>query len=154
VRAFFYDTWAFIALANRGDAHHDLCSEGDRSLEAMGYAAVTSDYVLDETLTGLHVGAGAGVALAFLDLIDARIDAEDLMLLEVTSTRRAEAIRIFRRLCPQAPRLSFTDCTTFALMRELGLTAAFTADRHFHLAGGGIRPLLDLRKGTLHWRSP
>ncbi|MBI2892265.1 MAG: type II toxin-antitoxin system VapC family toxin [Deltaproteobacteria bacterium] len=154
MRAFFYDTWAFIALANADDPHHDLCAEGDRALEEGGYVATTSDYVLDETLTGLHVGAGSRVALELADLVEARIAGGDLKLLEVTSERRAEALRTFRRLCPKSPRLSFTDCTSFVLMRELRMTAAFTADRHFHLAGGGIRPLLERHKGILRWKAP
>jgi predicted nucleic acid-binding protein len=31
--------------------------------------------------------------------------------------------------------VSFTDCTSFVLMRTLGLQAAFTFDRHFKRAG-------------------
>jgi predicted nucleic acid-binding protein len=30
---------------------------------------------------------------------------------------------------------SFTDCTSFALMRELSVSEAFTFDRHFREAG-------------------
>ena len=35
---------------------------------------------------------------------------------------------------------SYTDCTSFALMRRLGLTVAVTTDRHFRQAGFGQLP--------------
>ncbi len=151
MKAVFYDTWGFIGLANSSDPCHEVCAEGDLLLEKVGCVPATSDYVLDETLTGLHVAAGSRVALEFADLFETRVEAGELMLLEVTSDRRAEALRLFRRLCPKAPRLSFTDCTSFVLMRELRITAAFTADGHFRLAGGGIRPLVELHKGVHRW---
>jgi predicted nucleic acid-binding protein len=123
-------------------------------LEAAGFVAVTSDYILDETLTGLHVGAGAQVALRMLDLLTTSIAAESLLLLEVTMLRRGRAIDLFRRLAPQTPRLSFTDCTSMALMKELDIEVAFSADRHFHRGGRGIRPLFEERRGQLHLRLP
>lgn len=38
---------------------------------------------------------------------------------------------------------SFTDCTGFALMRELGKKTAFTLGENFKLAGFEIYPLID-----------
>ena len=35
---------------------------------------------------------------------------------------------------------SFTDCTSFAIMRELRLRAALTTDRHFRQAGFDLVP--------------
>jgi predicted nucleic acid-binding protein len=36
--------------------------------------------------------------------------------------------------------VSFTDCTSVAVMRELKLTAVITTDRHFHQMGFQILP--------------
>jgi uncharacterized protein len=147
VRAFFYDTWGFMALANRGDPDHSAATQADHELEALGYAATTSDYVLDETLTLLHAVAGARVALAFLDLFESRVAGEELLLLQVTGDRHARSLSLFRRLAAKVPRISFTDCTSLCLMQELGIELAFTADAHFRAAGRGIRPLF-ARKGS------
>ncbi len=143
MRAFFYDTWAFVALANRGDPHHELAADADRALAREGYVATTSDYVLDETLTLLHAAAGARVATMFADLLEERMNADNVLLLEVTAPRREAGLELFRRLAPDVPRLSFTDCTSFAVMTELGIEIAFTADRHFTRPGAGIRPLIE-----------
>jgi uncharacterized protein len=154
LRAFFYDTWAFVALANTADPWHALSVHADRKLEEKGLAAVTSDYVLDETITLLHLTAGFPVAERFLDNVQARIEGKDLLLADVSVSRREQALAVFRRLGRGSPGLSFTDCTSFVLMRELGIRTAFTGDADFHRAGGGIRPLLLRRGRTLHLELP
>jgi uncharacterized protein len=148
LRAFFYDTWGFVALANRGDPGHPVAAAVDRRLEQLGYAAVTSDYVLDETLTLLCAAAGGLVAVKFLDDLIARINGGDLQLVEVSSARREHAFRLFRKHCASERQFSFTDATSFAIMHELGIRDAFTADGHFRRAGKGVRPLIEkLRRG-------
>ena len=149
MRAFFYDTWAFVALADAKDPHHALAHEADLFLEKEGYVAVTSDYVVDETLTLLNAAGGAKVAVAFADGLFDRVQAQELLLAEVSRARREEAWALFKKLAPAERRLSFTDCTSFAIMRELACGLAFTADRHFHRAGKGIRPLFERKEGKL-----
>lgn len=150
MRAFYYDTWAFLALANRRDPHHEVAAQLDAALEQARYVAVTSHDVLDETVTGLHITAGHSVALRFLELMEARVRGSELMLVEPTADRREAAAGLFRRLAPDTPRLSLTDCSSMTVMQELGIELAFTADRHFHRAGPGIRPLLQPGPSGLH----
>jgi predicted nucleic acid-binding protein len=154
VRAWFYDTWGFLALANARDEDHAAAADADRWREDHAILVVTTDYVLDETLTALHALAGAEVAIRFLDLLEARVAAETVMLAQVTMERRERALATFRRLAPDVPRLSLTDCTSFVLMEELELDSAFTADRHFHRAGTEIRPLFTVRRGRLLFSPP
>ena len=148
-RSFLYDTWAFVALADRRDPGHAVAVELDRALERGGFSATTTDYVIDETLTLLHAAAGHRVSLAFLDALGDRLACAELLLLEIGERRRERATEVFRRLAPSEPRLSFTDATSFAVMAELGVELAFTADRHFYRAGGGITPLVERRGARL-----
>ena len=154
MRGFLYDAWAFVALCNSADSHHAAAAGLDLELERRGYVGVTTDHVFDETLTWLHRAAGSRVALVFADLFAARVAADDLLLVEVNGVRRAQALALFRRLSREEPRLSFTDCTSFAVMHELGLELAFTADQHFHRAGKRVRPLLVGERDRLVARLP
>jgi len=154
VRACFIDTWAYLALANRRDAGHEIAIEVDRFLAEEGWIAVTSDWVLDETVTQLHLLAGAKVVTRFLDDLDAQLKARQLMLLNVSTPRFDAGLRQFRALAPKVPRLSLTDCTSFALMTELEVRWAFTADRHFFAAGPRIGPLVTLVDNAFTFRAP
>lgn len=154
MRACFFDTWAYIALANRRDAGHEVALDVDRFLAEEGWIAVTSDWVLDETVTQLHLLAGAKVVTQFLDDLDAQLKARQLMLLNVSTPRFDAAIKLFRKLAPKVPRLSLTDCTSFALMTELEVRWAFTADKHFYSAGPRVGPLVSLVDGEFTFRAP
>jgi uncharacterized protein len=145
--AFFYDTWAFVALADRRDPAHVLAVELDEQLERRGFVAVTTDYVLDESVTLLQAAAGASVSVAFLGIVRDRCLGQDLKLVTIGELRRERAELVFGKLAREERRLSFTDATSFAVMSEFGIELAFTADRHFHRAGTRIRPLVELRKG-------
>jgi uncharacterized protein len=58
---------------------------------------------------------------------------------EVIDGDRAERARtIFFRY--RDKNFSFTDCTSFAVMRELRLRAVLTTDRHFRQAGFELLP--------------
>jgi predicted nucleic acid-binding protein len=150
----FHDTWAYLALANDADPGHATAVEVDEHLDSVGAVAITSDWILDETLTALNATAGHRVALAFLDGIEAQVEAGDVTVLHVSVARRERAVTLFRRLCRDTPRLSLTDCTSFAVMHELSITHAFTVDPHFNKAGKGVRPLVERRGNGLAFRRP
>jgi predicted nucleic acid-binding protein len=154
VRTCFVDTWAYLALANRKDAGHAVAHEVDLFLDEEGWVRATSEWILDETLTQLHALAGASVATRFLDDLDAQLRSRSLLLLTVSPPRFEATVRKFRALAPSVPRLSLTDCSSFALMEELEIRWAFTADRHFYAAGPRIGPLVARDEGRLVFRAP
>jgi predicted nucleic acid-binding protein len=126
----FVDTGALAALGHRQDQHH---VEARQALEALGRRKrplLTSTYVLDELYTLLRFRWDHRTAVAYGERL-AR--SRWLRVLDVTDGTRLAAWQIFVRYDDQA--FSFTDCTSFALMHELGLRDAFAFERHFEAAG-------------------
>lgn len=150
----FVDTWGFVAQADRRDAWHSAATEALTELSAGGWGLATSTDVIDEAVTAVSALLGGKAAVQFLGDLEAMALGEELAVIAITEARRAAGAKVFRRLAPEVPRLSLTDCTSFAVMHELGLTLALTGDQHFTRAGKGIRPLF-LRSGqSLEFRPP
>jgi predicted nucleic acid-binding protein len=91
---------------------------------------VSTDYVLDETLTLIRARLGLPAARKWWDDVD---QSRRLRWEWVDPPRLRRALALFFRW--KDKRFSFTDCTSFTIMRELGLRRALTPDRHFRQAG-------------------
>ena len=136
----FVDTWAWLVLANDRDPAFSAVS-GLRA-EAAGRAGawVTTDYVLDETLTRLFTGAPFAKARRFAEAIfqAAELGLVDIERVTAERFRGAWELRLRYR---DKPRISFTDLTSFVVMKEMGITRVVTGDAHFGHAGLGFRPI-------------
>ncbi|MBI4546012.1 MAG: type II toxin-antitoxin system VapC family toxin [Gemmatimonadetes bacterium] len=97
---------------------------------------VSTDYVIDESCTLAKARSGSVAAIRLLDLLD-RTAALDLEWIGAERFDRAKAL--LRKYHDQA--FSFTDCTSFAVMREPRMTEVITTDDHFRIMG--FRPLPD-----------
>jgi predicted nucleic acid-binding protein len=130
MRHLFVDTAGWVALVDRRDPAHDSTrDERDAWLERGGNL-VTSDYVCDETLTLLRMRFGLETAHQWWTAVDgsARLRWE-----RVSVDRAAEARTWFFGW--RDKEFSFTDCTSFVIMKELSIRSALTTDRHFVRAG-------------------
>ena len=126
----FGDTSFFFALVAKQDpAHQPAVTIYEKLLRGRG-RVVTSDYIIDETLTLTKARINAEKSLALLERIEA---SESIDFEEIDSSRFTSAKTYFRKHSDHG--YSFTDCTSFTLMRELHLRAALTTDRHFAEAG-------------------
>jgi predicted nucleic acid-binding protein len=135
MKLLFVDTAGWMACADGSDpAHRKAVAIRDSWLEGGG-CFVTSDYVADETLTLLRFRLGIQAAEAWWRQVDgsARVRWEC-----VTPARADKARGLFFRY--RDKDFSFTDCTSFVLMRELKVREALTTDHHFVQAGFGIKP--------------
>ncbi len=130
MNAMFADTAGWMACADAADpAHARLVAARDRWLERAG-VLVTTDYVVDETLTLLRVRLGIFAAEAWWRQVE---DSARLRWEPVTAERAAKARALFFQY--RDKDFSFTDCTSFVVMRELRLQRALTTDRHFAILG-------------------
>jgi len=123
----FADTFYFLAVIGPGDAGHQRAlrfgEENDKPL-------LTTTWVLTEVADGLSDTRNRRLARQlFLDL---EADARDTVV-------RASHDQFERglQLYDERPdkHWSLTDCISFVVMQDHGVTEALTADRHFEQAG-------------------
>jgi predicted nucleic acid-binding protein len=134
----FIDTWAWLVLAN--DRDPDFARVSQLRAAAQPGAWVTTDYVLDETMTRLFSLAPFARARRFMEGVFEASRRDLLDIEHVTPERFSRAWRLRLRYHDK-PRISFTDLTSFVVMRELGLRHALTSDAHFEHIGLGFRKL-------------
>ena len=130
MRAVFVDTAGWMACADAADpAHGKARAARDQALQA-GRLLMTTDYVVDETLTLVRMRLGLAAAEAWW----AQVEGSPRVRWEAIDALRAEKARawFFRH---RDKSYSFTDCTSFVVMRELRVKEALTTDRHFRQAG-------------------
>jgi len=129
-KAVFADTSFFFALVAKRDAAHQAAVKIYAKLLRVGSQVITTDYVIDETLTLTKARINSAAALTLLDRIES---SEAVTMEDVDPQRFVAAKTYFRKHADHG--YSFTDCTSFVLMRELKMTAGLTTDRHFKEAG-------------------
>lgn len=131
----FVDTAGWMAVADRGDPiHADACGERDRWLE-QGGRLLTTDYVIDETLTLIRMRLGIPAARVWWEMAS----RSPRLKVEWINPRRAERAREWFFKWPDQA-FSFTDCTSFAVMKEMNVCEALTSDHHFLVAGFTLLP--------------
>ena len=131
------DTWGWLAIVDAGDSLHDDVVRLRRQDEQEGRIWVTTDYVLDEAITRTFtLGAFSIIAKFWQGVFQAR-DAGLLVIEAITPERFAKAYQLRLRYRDK-PRISFTDFTSFVVMKELGLHRVLTADAHFVQVGMGL----------------
>jgi len=141
MNAIFLDTWTFQALADRGDPEHQTVRERMRQAARLQLKPVTSSYVLAETLTLLRARAGYGVALDFgKGMRRAEADGViEIVAIDTDEQRLLEAAWRFFKRYDQLAGLSFTDCTSFAVMKRYGIIYALAEDENFERVNLGFR---------------
>jgi uncharacterized protein len=135
VIATFIDTGPWIALMDRRDEWHAAAVRTMDRLRAQKSPLVTSNLVLMEAYTAL-VGRIQRAAIARLRATIAtssytRVERVDELTEEL-------AWELFMRYDDKDA--SMVDCTSFAIMEQLGLSQAFTFDHHFEQVGFNIVP--------------
>lgn len=134
------DTWGWLALADESEPRHAAVREILQGLWASGGRAVTTDYILDETLTLIFRRLPFARARRFMSTIEEGEADRSLEVERIVPDRfaRAKALRLRFR---NKPRISFTDLTTMVVMQELRVQRVVTADAHFRQVGLDFEPI-------------
>lgn len=129
----FVDSSAFKAYYDQDDEFHERARAWMGALGSKGSKTrglVTTDYVLDETITLIMLAHSHGKAVEFAD---ASLASRILAIEYVGKEGFAEALELFKQSRDKA--WSLTDCASFVTMRGLGMHQAFAFDPHFNQAG-------------------
>ena len=135
MKGLFVDTAGWMACADAGESSHALACEARDSALQQGVLLVTTDYVMDETLTIIRMRLGLPAAKAWWG----QVEGSSRLRWEWIGMERAEKARkaFFRY---RDKNYSFTDCTSLVVMQELRLKQALTTDRHFRQMGFQVLP--------------
>lgn len=131
----FVDTAAWVGLEVINDEHH-AAAEAFRHGPGRAYQWLTTNWVIWETVTWLRRRASHAAAVRFGERVGTSTKLE---IISVTEHHEAGAWEIFKRQWDRD--FGFVDCTSFAVMRAMRITSAFTFDHHFRQAGFQTLPV-------------
>jgi len=129
----FIDTSALYAFFDKSDAEHEHVKEYLSLSDDFFY---TSNFIIDELITLLRCRKfNVQQIKPFID--DIR-KASFTYVLHVTAEIEDRSLILMNKY--KEHDFSFTDCTTFVLMRENFIKKACTLDEHFKIAGFRVFP--------------
>ena len=128
MKVVFVDTGFWIARFKPNDPLHALATEVAASLGAV--RLLTSEMILSEFLAALSPAALRSSAVAAAQRILGNPNVE---VVPQTSIQFREALDLYASRPDKA--WSLTDCASFRLMGERGISEALSHDHHFEQAG-------------------
>ncbi len=126
----FVDTSAWLALNDRNDQYYSKAVAKSGEIKKHRIELVTSEYIMDESITLIRYRVSHQAAVTFGDSL---LNSNIVRIEDVGAEERYKAWEMFKRYADK--ELSFTDCTSFILMKNLRLQKAFAFDEHFKQAG-------------------
>ena len=129
----FVDTGAWIALTDQSDQYHSDAKQIYARLKNQRTRLITTDYIIDETVTRLRYDSGHLNAVRFLDLMDQAAQTTVVRRVPITPPILQTAIALFRQY--DTAVLSLTDCTSFVVCKHYQIEQAFAFDDHFLMQG-------------------
>ena len=134
----FVDTWGGMKVLSPRESRHAEVTQYFRSFLDRGGEVLTTDYVLDETLTLLFKRLSFERASEQYERIEAAEEEDFLRVEWVGRDRFDEALQLRRRYSDK-PEISFTDLTSMVVMQKLDLRDVLTGDAHFEHVGMEFR---------------
>ena len=129
----FVDTGWFKGLIDHKDGHHDEAVEILKVIVKDKTPLITTNFVVDETFTLVRDKCGVYGAKMLFDWMQ-----KFGMQMTTERVRAEDEGRVWKWFWYDWRELSYTDCTSFAVMERLGLKKSVTFDEHFEMAGFGL----------------
>lgn len=131
----FVDSSGWIALFANVDKYYQLATRAFNQIKGSSTQLITSDYVIDESLTYIQRNYGRHNALRFGRWV---LTTDLVKIHHIDEVLWRDAWHMFQIYDDK--EWAFTDCTSFVLMRQHNLWQAFTFDHHFEQAGFQLWP--------------
>jgi predicted nucleic acid-binding protein len=127
----FIDTGAFFASKVTNDVNYPSAVKIERHIKAGEYGKmITTNYILDELFTLLRARVSHEETIQIGETIRKSPNIRIIWILEALEETAWEFFKEHHD-----KTYSFTDCTSFVVMRSLGMKLAFSYDSHFEQAG-------------------
>jgi uncharacterized protein len=127
MRVVFADTFYFLALLNPADAAHQRAKRLAAEFAGM---MLTTEWVLIETADGLATGRNRQT---FGVLVQALTPSTAWEIVWSSRDMFDRGLTLYSNRPDKG--WSLTDCLSFEIMRQRGITEALTGDHHFEQAG-------------------
>jgi hypothetical protein len=126
----FVDNAALVAQINKRDNLHIQAVSLNQRLVLKEKKLITHMYIIDETVAELTGRVPHPNIVGFIEDI---FSSQIFDVLHVTEKHEKTAWNLYKER--QDKLWSLTDCVSFVIMKERGITDAFTSDHHFVQAG-------------------
>jgi predicted nucleic acid-binding protein len=127
MKVVFADSFYFVALINLNDQHHKKTVAIHRRLRER---LVTTDWVLIEVADALAKGKARPYVAGLVHDLRQSADCEVISFSEDLFDK---ALNFYDQ--HRDKHWTLTDCASFVVMQERGITEALTGDHHFEQAG-------------------
>jgi predicted nucleic acid-binding protein len=126
----FFDTSAIVAYFLEKDKNHLEAKRAIGRVVEKRMRLLVSDYVLDECITTMLAHAGHADAVKAGEFL---LKSNIVEIVWLDTGLKLRAWEYFKRYHDKS--CSFTDCTSFVLMKEMGIKHYIAFDAHFRQAG-------------------
>jgi len=126
----FIDTGFFKALVDGEDDFHSKAKQIWGKLRTKNLRLITSNFIIDETLTVIRAKCSLKKAMKFRDLL-----ADNSQIVKIVRVTAVDELGAWQWFVKNWSKLSFTDCVSFSVMKRLGIKRVASFDKHFQRAG-------------------
>ena len=127
MRLAFADTYYFLALLNSREERHPQALEAARDTQLR---IVTTEWVLTEFGDAYSDPKDRGDFVAFYRAL---LNQPNIRIVHSDTALFNRGVELFERRVDK--NWSLTDCLSFVVMKDEGITDALTGDKHFEQAG-------------------
>jgi predicted nucleic acid-binding protein len=126
----FVDTSAWVALFDKSDDNHKEVLRGLERIKARRTQIVISDFIFSECITTARGRSGHHVAVTAGDFL---MKSGIVKIIWLDEQLKRAAWDYYKRHSDKT--YSFTDCTSFVLMKKMQIGKHLSFDEHFRQAG-------------------